>query len=513
MSSVLIAGPVRQKPAILREFLQSLDRLEKKDLEISYAFIDDHVGGSEILKEFAACRDNARIIPAWNDDSYLCDENTHHWRADLIRKVAGYKDRLIEIARGENFDFLFLVDSDLVLHPKTLVHLAGLGKDIVSEVFWTRWETDMIPLPQVWVGDQYRLHYKKSGEALDDKEIGRRTAEFLDMLKRPGTYRVGGLGACTLISRKAISSGVSFREIYNLDLTGEDRHFCVRAAALGLELYADTHYPPYHIYRESELTGLNEFKKSFYICSPDHSVRGNRITLAMLVRNEADRYLEKVLRHAARYIDSAVILDDASEDSTVEVCRKALEGIPLVLVSNSEPSFKNEVSLRKQHWELTLETNPDWVLLLDADEMFEERAVQEIKILASNPGVEVYSFRLYDMWNEENFRDDRLWSAHQRYWARMVRFVPGFPYRWLENPLHCGGLPRNIHDMKAASSSLRIKHFGWMKPADRLTKYYRYKKADPEGKYGNMDQYLSILDPKPRLTAWSENENGSINGG
>ena len=29
---------------------------------------------------------------------------------------------------------------------------------------------------------------------------------------------------------------------------GEDRHFCIRAAALGLSLYVDTHYPAYHIY-------------------------------------------------------------------------------------------------------------------------------------------------------------------------------------------------------------------------------------------------------------------------
>lgn len=30
--------------------------------------------------------------------------------------------------------------------------------------------------------------------------------------------------------------------------------------------------------------------------------RGNKLTLSMLVRNEADRYLSQVLAHAARYI-------------------------------------------------------------------------------------------------------------------------------------------------------------------------------------------------------------------
>ena len=40
---------------------------------------------------------------------------------------------------------------------------------------------------------------------------------------------------------------------------GEDRHFCIRAAALGFTLYVDTHYPAYHIYRESDLHNAKLF--------------------------------------------------------------------------------------------------------------------------------------------------------------------------------------------------------------------------------------------------------------
>ena len=48
----------------------------------------------------------------------------------------------------------------------------------------------------------------------------------------------------------------------------------------------------------------------------------------MLVRNEANRYLPQVLKHTLEYIDEAVILDDASEDNTLEVCRNILKSIP-----------------------------------------------------------------------------------------------------------------------------------------------------------------------------------------
>ncbi len=521
MKRVLIASPVRQKPAILKEFLWSLACLKTTGLLVEYAFIDDHEEDNGLLRAFAAGRDGIRIFPGrGTQQTYHCDENTHHWREDLIWKVAGYKNYFLQLAREEGFDYLFLVDSDLVLHPETLVHLVGLKKDIVSEVYWTRWEADLPPLPQVWIADQYRLYPLERGEAPDEKEIVRRQNEFLEMLRRPGTYKVGGLGACTLISRKAIQLGVSFSEIYNLGLIGEDRHFCVRAAALGLELYADTHYPPYHIYRESELAGLEEYKQRNFPAEAKTDFggggrivprgkhpparQGSSITLAMLVRNEAGRYLERVLEHAAQYIDRAVILDDASEDDTREVCKKALRGVPMTLVSNRESAFANEIVLRKQLWELAAGTNPHWILILDADEIFEERATKELRLLAGNPEVDVYYFRLYDMWDDKHYREDEYWRAHHYYRPFMARYLPGFPYRWQEIPLHCGRFPENITELRGAKSTLRVKHLGWMKPADRLAKYYRYKKLDPEGRYGIMAQYLSILDPKPNLVAWEE---------
>lgn len=76
--------------------------------------------------------------------------------------------------------------------------------------------------------------------------------------------------------------------------------------------------------------------------------------------------------------------------------------------------------------------------------------------------------------------------------------------QWRETPQHCGRFPRNITQLKGAASDLRVKHLGWMKPADRLAKYYRYKQLDPQGRYWIMEQYLSILDPKPNLVAWTE---------
>jgi glycosyltransferase involved in cell wall biosynthesis len=513
---VLIASPVKQNASVLTEFLASLAQLSTTDLEVHFAFIDDH-NGHDLLSQFAQDYPNVRVYPAEGEEVYHCDESTHHWHENLIWKVARFKERFLKLALKENFDFLFLVDSDLFLHPNTLQHLLTLNKDIVSEVFWTRWKPNLIPLPQVWVRDQYTLYSSGREESLTEEEITNRTKDFMQMLSQPGTYKVGGLGACTLINRYALEQGASFREIYNLGLTGEDRHFCIRAAALGLELYADTHYPPFHIYRESELEKLKLYKETLNLTKirsekfqTDSIVsfkpKQGKIALAMLVRNESGRYLQRVLKQARKYIDHAVILDDASEDNTVPLCKEILQGIPLTLHSNKKPMFQNEIHLRKQLWKMAISSNSEWIVILDADELFEDEAPGQLReLLNQSKDIDFYSFRLYDFWTEKHYREDSHWQAHYWYRPFIVRNIQGFRAKWQETPQHCGRFPVNILELRGATSPLRVKHLGWINPQDRLAKYYRYKQLDPNGTFGNLEQYQSILDPAPNLVPWEDN--------
>lgn len=260
---VLLGSPIRQKADILQHFLQSIQQLDSGGLlEIDYFFVDDNTEeeSHQLLTDFASEYDNTSMMITKHDRPYICNENTHIWEEKLIWKVAGFKNIMINLARKSGYDYLFLVDSDIVLHPQTLVHLTGLNKDIVAEIFWTKWEPDFPELPQVWLRDQYDLYEGAAEEKLSQNEVIQRVQLFLNKLKAPGVYRVGGLGACTLISRKAIKAGVNFNQIYNVSFIGEDRHFCIRAAALGLELFVDTNYPAFHIYRLADLDRLEEYK-------------------------------------------------------------------------------------------------------------------------------------------------------------------------------------------------------------------------------------------------------------
>lgn len=259
---VLLGSPIRQKYEILEHFLQSIRQLDSGGLlKVDYFFVDDNVEekSHQLLDDFAAENSGTSIMNTKLDRPYICNESTHIWEEELIWKVAGFKNLMIDSARQGKYDYLFLVDSDLVLRPQTLLHLSGLHKDIAAEIFWTKWEPDFPELPQVWISDQYNLYEGAAEENLTQNEISQRVKSFLNQLKVPGVYRVGGLGACTLISRKALKSGVNFKRIYNVSFIGEDRHFCIRAAALGFELFVDTHYPAFHIYRSADLNRLEEY--------------------------------------------------------------------------------------------------------------------------------------------------------------------------------------------------------------------------------------------------------------
>lgn len=506
---VLVGSPVYQKPKILEVFLKSLKKLSNDNIAIDYIFVDDNVDekSSQLLAEFEREESKVMIINGKKQDVYVCNEDTHYWDNDLMLKVAIYKNNIINCAIEEDYDYLFFVDSDLVLHPNLIEHLKNVNKDIVSEIFWTQWHNDRPLEPNVWLFDEYDLIPKKLGEKLTEKEMNLRYNRFLNQLKIPGVYEVGGLGACTLISRDALIAGVSFQPIKNLTIPGEDRFFCIRAAVLGIDLFVDTHYPAYHIYREKDLDGVENYIKS---CEVDfafvrqYKERGNKLTLSMIVKNEEKRYLNQVLNSLKGYIDEAVIVDDGSTDNTIQICQEILQGIPLHIIKNEQSMFANEVELRKKQWSETIKTNPDWILNLDADEMLEDSFWDNVENFMNSRDIDYYFFRLYDMWNETHYREDEFWNAHSIYRPFLMRYQPDFNYEWNETPQHCGRFPINALLFPQITSEFRVKHFGWATEIDRVAKYKRYQLLDPDAMYGNKEQYDSIMDINPKLIKWSD---------
>ncbi|MCM3785469.1 glycosyltransferase family 2 protein [Neobacillus mesonae] len=241
-----------------------------------------------------------------------------------------------------------------------------------------------------------------------------------------------------------------------------------------------------------------------YSISPVRKTEGNKLTAMLQVRNESIRYLKEVLEDISTFVDSIVIVDDASTDDTLEICKSAAKVEKLVTLAES--LFHQEWKLRTILWQTAASTSPDWILAVDADELYEERAKRSIRNLINQDRYDWVSFRLYDLWgSRHHYREDELWQSHKRQTMTLVRYFPDYPYLYPEMPHHVPRLPLTCGALQGLTTDLRIKHLGWAGPLEeRVQKYVRYKKTDPEGKWGSTAQYESILDLTPTLVEWKE---------
>lgn len=366
--NILIASPVRQTAPVLREFLESLCVLERTTVRTDYLFVDDNeeTASSDMLRDFVTENEGTIITvdAVLNEDedhqkgSYTKDEGGHYWQDEQVWRVAGLKNQILKYVCEHRYDAVFLIDSDLVLHPRTLEQLVSTEKEIVSNIFWTRWQPGAREMPQVWLQDEYQL-YRRGVKVAEGTEADNQTIQtevFLQQLHHPGCYEVGGLGACTLIRRNVLEAGVTFDQIPNVSFWGEDRHFCIRAQALGFSLFVDTHHPAYHIYRLSELPGVAAYNRR--VRRAEETIT---ITLCMIVKNE-ENSLARCLDSVNGIADEVIIVDTGSTDRTRQIAARYTEHIMDFEWVDDFAAARNFAFDQ---------ATSEYILWLDADDVFE----------------------------------------------------------------------------------------------------------------------------------------------
>lgn len=224
------------------------------------------------------------------------------------------------------------------------------------------------------------------------------------------------------------------------------------------------------------------------------------IIAQMVGRNESERYLEEVLDRLSKQVDLIIFTDDCSTDNTKEIAANYAE-----VFQTPEPLFtSHEGKLRAFAWaQLDRFANVgDWVVAIDCDEKLYHVNDKPIKEVLDSSPYDVVNVRFYHMWNETQYRVDKLWTPNNS--SRIFRYVENGGFANKE--LACGSEPTYVLNWLRSSnywvnSGLVMQHLGYIRDEDKYAKYERYSQIDG-GKFHQGDHIKSIIDKDPVLINW-----------
>ena len=220
----------------------------------------------------------------------------------------------------------------------------------------------------------------------------------------------------------------------------------------------------------------------------------------MIGRNESSRYLLEVLERLSTQVDKIIFTDDCSDDDTAEIASQYAE-----VFQTDRPMFsEHEGQLRALAWGNLSKFAQvgDWVIAIDCDEMLYHIEEQPIRDVLNTSPFDVVNVRFYHMWNDKQYRVDKLWTPNNS--TRIFRFIENGGF--INRKLACGSEPTYVVDFLRArnywvNSGLIMQHLGYVKDEDKKAKFERYSSLDG-GEFHQLAHINSIVDENPVLINW-----------
>lgn len=215
---------------------------------------------------------------------------------------------------------------------------------------------------------------------------------------------------------------------------------------------------------------------------------------SMIIRNEADRYLQASLTRLLSVCDKVFVADDNSEDDSAAIAERL--GAK-VWKNNSTPFAKSEREFRQNAWNkmasmMRLKEGRDWVLSVDADEYVvgDKSKFQELIRQASHRTC--FTLPIKEMWGVDQYRIDGFWDGNRN--RRMGLYKKDMTFR--NANFGCGSIPHHNHLATELSEHMGILHFGYADPEDRQKKYDFYKSLP---NHGHNEKHIESIIQTPKL--------------
>ena len=200
-----------------------------------------------------------------------------------------------------------------------------------------------------------------------------------------------------------------------------------------------------------------------------------RLVTALLVRNEADKYLDRVLRRCLEFSDEVVVLDDGSTDDSVAIAKQL--GCVVRERGETLPMWGDEAPARAELWDLGAKAAGDgWLLICDADMILNG----DPRPLTLSTNCTAWAWVLYDVWDEEHlYRCDGYWQGHlhPRPWMYRPSALQEPPI-WPRKGIHTGHAPLNFpYNVTGVTQEYDVSwsHLSFLRRIDRLKKVSQYE--------------------------------------
>ncbi len=217
---ILCGGPVSEDAPVFEAHIESL---KAQAIGMDYKGIDN--SPTPLTPPTGFAHVDWRLEPSLGEYKQL----PVRWSKQRLRLLRRLREEMRQAALDGGYDYLFMVDSDLILGPDTLSLLLQAHKDFIAGIFWTRFRPGS---KRFWV-NAWHLQ--------DGHHVEFSMAERMKL--RSGIHEVDITGGCSLLSRRALTAlsyatrpGISSEDIC-LALSAKE-------AGIPLFLHCDTKIEP-----------------------------------------------------------------------------------------------------------------------------------------------------------------------------------------------------------------------------------------------------------------------------
>lgn len=201
-----------------------------------------------------------------------------------------------------------------------------------------------------------------------------------------------------------------------------------------------------------------------------------RPRLVCIARCKNEIHIIKRWYESLPFVDLFCMTDNNSTDGTYEYL-KSLDNVLVTRVEGFDEGrdFQILMKMAKAH-------DPEWILKIDCDEIFEDKAIENFDILLTQTKYDSFLFRkigFHYRIGEEKCGISRDYRNGGIYLAKNSKDLS-----IANRKIHVGGF---LFHRKLAISNFRIKHYWITSKNDAYQRYETYSNADPNRNYKLRD--------------------------